>query len=40
MWLSLGDTFVVVGDVVSNPVVIVDLGSLVVVAAAVGATVL
>ena len=35
MWLSLGDTFVVVGDVVSDPAVIGDLGSLVVAAAAV-----
>ena len=35
MWLSLGDTFVVVGNVVSDPAVVVDLGSLVVVAAAV-----
>ena len=35
MWLSLGDTFVVVDDVVSDPAALVDLGSVVVAAAAV-----
>ena len=40
MWLSLCDTFVVVGDVVSDLAVIVDLGSLVVAAAAVDSSTL